>query len=305
MAVCKIEKIDFCDMPSFSNEDIRRRFPIFYKNRCLSSIYRNKSIEKVSKRISARLAYTLQNKKSMNIIDLLIIYFSVGAPFGVYTYIQRRAESKQNKKDLRPFFAFFFWLPCAARLIFESKFFNQSISLFASAKSLSLSDDKERLSLVEKNLEKCLAGQRSTISIYEFREIVERYAALTIAAREQIDDGDSENEFFRIAGNKNRRLAAKCFNRRNRRRLSFHQTSARKDFLDIAAVLLAEISDKRVFVRSATQFVEMLNDSKAQKALMEMSAKRLPEVESYADKQPEKVLWKPEIPEPSPNRNSI
>ncbi|MDQ3321550.1 MAG: hypothetical protein M3525_03705 [Acidobacteriota bacterium] len=239
----------------------------------------------------------------MNTTDFLIIYFSVGAPFGVYTYFQNRAELNRNDSRLKTLAAFFFWLPAAFRLIRKHKLFDKAVFHLKNKKSPANSSGEKRARAIQKQLEKLVPRSDFNISIFEFRETLERFAGLTSACKSETT-GAAGKVFFEAAKNKNVKLAAKCFYRRNRERLFFHQTSARHDFLHIIADLFAAVSDKRKFVELTFEFANTLEDFEARASLEKIFAGSLPEYKHFAVKTLEKDVWKPQIRK-LPNADSI
>ncbi|HXG83490.1 MAG TPA: hypothetical protein VNI84_05615 [Pyrinomonadaceae bacterium] len=239
----------------------------------------------------------------MNITEFLVIYFSIGAPFGVYTYFQNRVESNRNGSRLKTLAAFFFWLPAAFRLIRRYEFFDKAVFYFRNKKySLNFPREKNAFA-IQKRLEKLFMRNDSGISIFEFRETLESYAGLTFAGKAETA-GEAGNEFFEAAKNKNVELAAKCFYRRNRARLFFHQTSARQDFLRVIDALFAAVSDKRKFVELTFEFVDALEDFAARALLEKIFVDNPLEQKHFAEKKLEKNVWKPQICR-LPNADSI
>lgn len=238
----------------------------------------------------------------MNTTDFLIIYFSIGAPFGVYTYFQSRIELNRNSSRLKTLSAFFFWLPAAIRLIRQYKLFDKAVSYVKNKKSLSTSPERKNIYAIQKQLEKHLSSDDSGISIFEFRQTLERYAGLTAAETETA--GEAGNEFFEAAKNKNVELAAKCFYRRNRARLFFHQTSARQDFLRVIADLFVAVSNKRKFIELTFEFVGVLDDFEARASLEKIFVADWLRHKHFAETKLEKEVWKPDIRRPL-NADSI
>ncbi len=160
----------------------------------------------------------------MNQIDLIIIYLACGAPFAVYYFLQNRRLRYTKLFWIKTTFAFILWLPLAAQLFWNKfSFFHSQFFLVNKEKSISS---------LQKQIEAILIESDSQISIYNFREVFERYAGLTKANSDKNNKiSDSEKEVFRISENANIELAAICQHRRNRKKLFFHHTLARQDFL--------------------------------------------------------------------------
>lgn len=229
----------------------------------------------------------------MNLTDFLIIYLACGAPFGVYYFLQNRRRKQSNLFWIKTIFAFVLWLPFALQLLFEK--FNSDHSQF-----LAISKERSIFS-TQKRIEAILLETDSRISIYNFREIFERYIGLTLGIRNENDKpGDAEKEIFRISKNFNIELAAICQHRRNRKRLFFHHTLARQDFLSIIAKMSESISDKKNIGNLSVEFVKLLNDSEAENALEKIFASVSQTAKDSAVKYLEKDLWNPERQKPLP-----
>lgn len=229
----------------------------------------------------------------MNLTDYLIIYLACGAPFSVYYFLQNRTKSVSSKLWLNTLITFAFWIPIAARLLRENKIFSNSVSAEAI--------QEKKLNLIQKQLEKCLQESSLKISIYEFRETIDRYIGLTLANQihgEKISV--AEKEIFRISENENVELAAICLSRRNQKRLSFHQTGAQQDFLHIINKLSEFSERKEIIGNLAVGFVKTLNDLEAKNQLEKMFMETSQTDKYFAVKQLEKDLWNTEIHKPLP-----
>jgi len=236
----------------------------------------------------------------MNAIDLFIIYLACGAPFGVYYFFQNRSSAKSKLLWFKTLLNFFFWLLPAFRLLRQNKNFRR---VFGTDKSLPENSERQiNLHSCGKQIEKIfLAGNLET-SVYEFREVIERYIGLTIAAQQDAAQiSGAENEFFRAASRtQNVESGARCLTRRNRKRLVLHQTEARKDFLHLINQLFGFDSDVKKLEQSAIEFVLILRDPEAQVELEEMFARSVQTADRLSVHQTEKDLWKTETPKPSP-----
>lgn len=271
----------------------------------LAPVFRRLTVEcSIRKNLQARRHNRCPHKFLMNPIDLFIIYLACGAPFGVYYFFQNRAPVKSNLLWFKTFLNFFFWIPFAFLLLRRNKSFT-TLSLFGSDKSaLENSEQEANLHPTVKQIERVFLESNLEISVYEFREIIERYIGLTIAYQtDAAQISDAETELFRIsrAKNKNIELGAICLNRRNRKRLVRHQTEARKDFLQLINQLLKfDSDDVKKLEHSAFELVIILKDSEARNKLEKMFACRLQTGTRFSVTETEKDLWKPEIPRLSP-----
>jgi len=234
----------------------------------------------------------------MNLTDFLIIYLACGAPFGVYYFLQNRTKSVSNNLWLNTFFTFAFWIPIAFRLLRENKILNKSVFIFDTEVI-----QEKKLNLIQKQFEHILQESSLKISIYEFRETIDRYIGLTIANQSHNEKVSlAEKEFFRISENKNVELAAICLERRNQKRLFFHHKGARQDFLHFINQLSDFSADKKIIGNLAIEFVKILNDFEANALLEKMFSSTSQTDKYFAVKQLEKAIWNTEIHKPLPTK---
>ncbi len=137
----------------------------------------------------------------MNSLDFLIIYLTCGAPLGVFYFLQNRKAQNDNQFWLKTFFTFIFWFPFGLRLLrnhINKKF-------FAGKRIFSKSEKKEtEIFLFQKQFEEILQKSKLQISIFEFREAIERYVGLTLAKNfENTKTTETEKEIFWIGNAEN------------------------------------------------------------------------------------------------------
>lgn len=233
----------------------------------------------------------------MNLTDLLIIYLACGAPFGVYYLLQNRTKFVSGTLWLNTFYTFAFWVPMAFKLLRENKFLTRSVSHTFDAEAI----QEKKLDLIQKRLEKILQGSGLKISIFELREMIDRYVGLTYAKQNKMEKPSlAKKELFSISKNNNLELAAICLDRRNRTRLSFHQKEARQDFLDFVEQLSETSADSKTIGYLAVEFVEVLNDFEAKAALEKMFISDS-QTDKYFDvQQMDKAIWNTELHKPLP-----
>lgn len=231
----------------------------------------------------------------MKFSDLLIIYLASGSPFAVYFFLQSRKVLTPFKLWIKTFFVFIGWILFALNFIKIYK---------SSAKSEVLvykNDIEKKLFSAQKEFEAILLENKSNVSIYEFREVLERYVGLTLALQnENAELNESMREFSRVSGNKNPEISAVCFQRRNRERLFFHHTGARRDFLKIVTLLSEFNSTENKFRVLASEFVKLLNDSAAltELEIIWRASSQIDDINTV--KYSEKDLWKTETHKPLP-----
>jgi len=235
----------------------------------------------------------------MNLIEFIIIYLACGAPFSVYFYLENRFENEQNFLWLKTFLAFVFWIPFSFLAVRKSEMFKRLFIPNFNKISFVEVKVEENLYSVQKEIEKIFTEKNLKISLFEFRQTIERYVGLTFSVRsENAAASEQEKEIFRVAQIKDVEIAALCLKRRNRKLLDFHHTKARQDFLQMIERLFDSISDVVNFQHSVIEFVNLLNDSAARDHLEKLFAENLQTESPQCVQQLEKVLWKSDIPEP-------
>lgn len=248
----------------------------------------------------------------MTFIEFLTIYLAIGAPFGVYFFFKTRERRGGFSLFVKSVGAALFWIFFAARLLQKH---------FTSAKSTRLAEDldfaREReIEAASQNLQTAFAAltaQEETISFFEFREVVERYIGLILAAQNSAPDAPAtqrETEIFRIAEREkdDLRLAGKILRRKNYLRLQAHQHAARQDFLQIFRLLRerfpsADLNGKlaawQTLQTEALRLSTLLEDKETIRALRKLqeSSQLQKQITVQNVSKEEKNLW--EILQPS------
>ena len=184
------------------------------------------------------MAQTLPKIKAMNFFDIFIIYLACGAPFGVYYFLNHR--NQQPHTFIKTILISLFWIPFAFGLL--QKYVTKQLPNSIFSKKVDFRD--EEIQETKKHLEDIFMKNKFDISVFELREIFDRYIGLTESILNQDDLIESNSEFFEIAGNENAALAAKCYERRNRKLLFFHQTLAGQDFLKMISEFILRFPDQ-------------------------------------------------------------
>jgi len=141
--------------------------------------------------------------------DFAIIYLAFGAPFGVY----RAYSSKETWYGVS--LAIIAW-PIIAVLLAMSTARRNSTSIQA------------ELQAVRTELETRLLADSSPESIFEFREVFDRYTGLTLAARESSTPHVSA--LLELTGHPSPALAGSCIGRSEISKLQRHVSAARCEF---------------------------------------------------------------------------
>lgn len=234
----------------------------------------------------------------MNPLDLFIIYLAVGAPVGVYYFLKNHRQKNLQSLWLKSLFVFFFWMPFAFALLRRGENFR---TLFGSRNDASADAERQKsVGILQKEIERILPENDWRISIYEFRETIERYVGLTLARQNGDKISEHEKEIFRVAKIENIELGAVCLNRRNRKRLSIHQSVARQDFLHLIEQMLESDSDKSEVERLSIELTATLEDLEAQNNLEKMFAAAMQTARRANVPKLENDLWKPETLKPPP-----
>jgi hypothetical protein len=119
------------------------------------------------------------------------------------------------------------------------------------------------IEVIQKEIEQILFENDTKLSLFEFREVFERYVGLTLTKKQKNNHiGENETDIFRIVKHENVKLGAICLNRRNQFKLTYHQTLARRDFLKV----INELNSKKLQLSSLKLF-RILEDDEAKKSL--------------------------------------
>lgn len=189
--------------------------------------------------------------------DLLIIYLSCGAPFGVHYFLQKRDKTTVFGLFYRScgvsllwiaYAPYLLWRKNAAESITHKTFFKPDPEISLLGQQISVLQEQILQAFIELNSKTGLG-----LHFFTFRDVLERYAGLTLALKaDENTVGESDFEIFRIAGRKKKELslAGKCLAKRNSMRLKAHQSNAREDFFKQMADL-ANLSGARVLVNGS------------------------------------------------------
>jgi hypothetical protein len=156
------------------------------------------------------------------------------------------------------------------------------------------SDAKRELAIeaIKKIFEKSFAKHSFSFSIFEFREIFDRYVGLSSEVQaENLEISPAETEIFRITNHSNKKLAEICLNRRNRKRLSFHQKLARRDFFEILKKFIDNSEKEENLFATVSKLAALLNDFEAQKIIENLSKETLQTIAPQNVKNTGNELW--------------
>jgi hypothetical protein len=194
----------------------------------------------------------------MTLADAIVIHFAFGSPFGVYQFTRGSVRSARSAATIAAHFVL--WPIFAAAFVRKWVFENFR------GKEVQLEDN---IAAIRTKIETACFANRPTSSIFEFREVFCRYTALSIALK-RINPAESPKYLFDIGKHKNIKLASACMARRNRHRIEFHQSAARKEL--IGSILAISQRRRNEIVNLAMQLARLLEDEKAAEELSKAPA---------------------------------
>lgn len=237
----------------------------------------------------------------MNLSEIIIIYLALGSPFAVYFFLQNRSRLKSRQLWLKTILNFLFWIPSACKILREYLSSN-----YSSAGNFDffdeLSSSKDKLSLLQRKIEKSISETDRKTSIFEIREIFDRYIGLSLELKSTSEfSNQTENEFFKLVNAKGSEIASICNQRRNLKRLSFHHKLAANDFFNLIAELniKGKISQNLYF--HLLELALTLQDAEMQKKIKKLCEAEKQTSDSIFVRESEKNLWITDQPKPLKN----
>ena len=207
-------------------------------------------------------AQVLLAKHGMNLLDLVIIYFACGAPFGVYLVTTAHGQSFVRTAS-QTFLRIFCWPVFGILVVVDWLSKNPS-----SAES---NFDRHVDGLITQ-IESIVCANESISSIFDFRDALHRYAGLSEAANVS-PEANGVNELLELNNNENKKIASACLARKNQRRLSFHQSLARNEFVDMISEMAAAGRENTRIIGLAIELSNHVNDPETAGALTAMMSK--------------------------------
>jgi hypothetical protein len=243
----------------------------------------------------------------MNMFDFIIIYLTCGAPFGVYYYLQNRNLPNNKFFFLKLIFNFFFWILFSISLVSQKGFFRNLFDYNFDKKVVLDSKREAEISAIRKFFETGIFKNSFQFSIYEFREIFDRYVGLTLETNGPTGEiTHSVKDFCRISEVPNKKIAENCLHRRNRQRLFFHQKLARDDFWEITDKIINKSENRAEILIKLSRLIKILNDSESKIFFQTFSENSLQTIENKHVFNQEYDLWKTEMPQLSHTKpNSV
>lgn len=183
----------------------------------------------------------------MRFFDFIIVYLACGAPFSVSLLTQTHKWPFENVAAI--FLRLLFWPVFAVSLVVKN----------VAGKDARQSQLDNRIEVIQTKIETLAFVDEPAVSIFEFREIFNRYAGLTRSIT--VDDAASPpKDLFTVSGHNAPELAAKVLDRRNRERLKFHQGCARNEFIDLINALTERAAGREQIIGLTKELMEILRE---------------------------------------------
>ena len=209
----------------------------------------------------------------MRISDAIIIYLAAGSPFAVHYFFRIRRQSTFinafwviSRLLFWPFYAI--WLTLRVKLTERDRF------VISTESNLLDAGNQKKVDAAAAALEIFLPDSLPEMPLFECREVVERYTALTLASRSIEHRPDVAFPHSIIVSDEDRDLNAICRDRRNRNALKHHQICARRDFLNMVTAAIETDGPESAFVRSALELCRLITDEAAYTNIAEISGER-------------------------------
>lgn len=189
------------------------------------------------------------------LLNLLVIHFAFGSPFGVYQIT--RGGSARSARSAATVAAYFVLWP-----IFAVGFVRDwLITNFKTPET----DLEQKISDIRTQIEYLAFSSSSTTSVFEFREVFARFTGLSMTLM-QDELIVSAKDLLKVSGNKNVSPASACLARRNGRKLLFHRERARAEFVELISGL-AEQSNNDEVIELSMQLSDLVGDRQIAAAL--------------------------------------
>ncbi|HQU82816.1 MAG TPA: hypothetical protein PKY59_06815 [Pyrinomonadaceae bacterium] len=128
---------------------------------------------------------------------------------------------------------------------------------------------------------------------------MDRYAGLTLETKASAyNDSKYSNEFFDISENKNSEIASICEQRRNLKRLSFHQKLAANEFTELISDIFYRNQLSQNLYSQFLEFAFLIKDFEMQTEIKKLFSQELQTIDVLTVKQRENDLWNTEQPNP-------
>ncbi len=213
----------------------------------------------------------------MTFLDLTIIYLAIGAPFGVHHFFKLRGRP-MAERIFGGLLHFVLWVPF-------------SVTILVSLLKRGPDDERRPRELLELQTQ-IESACRDRVPVFEARRVLERYIGLRSLSMPRSGEPSKDITIFDLSGHPNTTLAEICINRRNRERISLHQTNAAQDIVSLKNRLVHANDDGENVVRIFARIAELLDDGEIIFDLRDPGRVKDPESEN--------TQWK-EVPTSKPN----
>ena len=196
----------------------------------------------------------------MSLTDLIICYLSLAAPFGVFRYLYG-SRGLGRRRLIRSVWHGALWPIFLSAALVE---------LIATGEPLRKPDDSDvtdayrhvGVNDLQRELELLTLSSSTGLSLFEIREVLERYVALTQTVR-QSDSPDPglNKDLFTVGGSSASELASICLSRKNLSRLTAHQSKARNSVIDLVGKCAPAYRRDQAFRTAQTLFSELGDES--------------------------------------------
>ncbi len=183
----------------------------------------------------------------MTYLDFAIIYLSLGAPLGVYSFLQIQNPSIRPIDVFRAVVSVALW-PAFGLGLFYSSF----RSVVASS---GFAHDDRTDSAAFTNTQNVLARLKTSLTVFprakaaENYSVVERYVELGLMLQAtNAQDTPKFQDLLAAAGHPNARIGAKCLKRRNQQNVLKHHRSARAEVVELVKGLSIDREDVRTII---------------------------------------------------------
>lgn len=195
----------------------------------------------------------------MRLTDLLILYFSIGAPVLV-TYLVTRKCTVSLSSVAYAVGVIVLWPYFGASLLLH-KYGRRLSRLGLSDVSSSPSPDIERrLEIIRRSMEGLLRESHSPVELYGWRSEFDRYISISLALTDETASS-TELELTKVVQHPDPDIAAACHRRKILSKLAYQRLEAREQFLSMTANLCTDDEELIDFERLLLSLAELLDDS--------------------------------------------
>ncbi|MDH3492685.1 MAG: hypothetical protein OEM82_03980 [Acidobacteriota bacterium] len=206
----------------------------------------------------------------MNPSEAAIIYFSIGAAVGAHYFFKANRIERQRRMIRAKVLSVTMLWPGYALWVTLGRFERRYLTNFFAFSPFLDSKNHLELRIARKNLESLLAKASETAGLFSWRETLDRYTSLSLAAADPFES--RRFEILRHSPNAMQETQVICLNRRNRERLKLHRKNACNEFMNSLARLLTISENPGKAGIAAVEFAKLLNDEEAANRIEQLVA---------------------------------